>query len=89
MDRAEIRKWYKILEEVDNKENLIDFMTDVYGEQAGSLMKSIIKEQNLIEIDAMNRKLAESENEVNPDTVFYSKTTIENFVVKEEDEIWK
>lgn len=91
MDRKEIREWYRLLEEQvgNNKNNLIDFMTDVYGEQAGELMETIIKEENLIQIDNMNRKLAEVENEVNSDEVFYSKTEIKEFVVKEGDEIWK
>ena len=91
MDRAEIRNWYKLLEEQvgDNKNNLIDFMTDVYGEQAGSLMKTIIKEENLIQIDAMNRKLAEEQSEVNPEEVFTSKTEIKEFIIREEDKIWE
>lgn len=91
MDRAEIRNWYKLLEQQvgDNKNNLIEFMTDVYGEQSGELMKQIIKEENLIQIDNMNRKLAEIENNIDSDEVFYSKTTIEKFEISEADEIWK
>ena len=90
MDRTEARNWYRLLEDQvgDNKNNLIEFMSDVYGEQAGSLMETIIKEENLIEIDNMNRKLAELENN-DSDEVFYSKTTIEKFEVSEEDEIWR
>ena len=88
MDRAEIRKLYKSLEHVENKQNLIDFTTDVYGEQAGKIMEQIIREENLIQIDNMNRKLAELENEVDSE-VFTSKTEIKKFVVKEEDKIWE
>ena len=89
MDRKEVREWYKLLSEVDNKNNLIDFMIENYGKEAGDLMQQIIKEENLIQIDNMNRKLAELENEVDSDEVFYSKTTIEKFEIKEGDEIWK
>lgn len=91
MDRKEIREWYKLLEEQvgDNKNNLIEFMTDVYGKESGELMRQIINEENLIQIDNMKRKLSETESEVNSDEVFYSKTTIEKFEVKEGDEIWK
>ena len=91
MDRKEVREWYRILEEQvgDNKNNLIDFMTDVYGEKAGELMGAIIKEENLIQIDNMNRKLEEWQSEVNSDEVFSSKATIEKFEINEEDEIWK
>ena len=90
MDRSEIRNWYKLLEEQvgDNKNNLIDFMTETFGSEVGEQMKTIIKEENLIQIDNMKRKLSE-ETEVNTEEVFTSKTTIENFVVKEEDKIWK
>ena len=90
MDRKEIRNWYKLLEEQvgDNKNNLIEFMTETFGIDAGEQMKTIIKEENLIQIDNMKRKLDE-ENEVDSDEVFYSKTEIKEFIVKDGDEIWK
>ena len=91
MDRAEARNWYKILETQvgDNKNNLIDFMTETFGTEAGELMSTIIKEENLIQIDNMNRKLAELENEVNSEEVFTSKTEIKEFIIREEDKIWE
>ena len=91
MDRKEVREWYRLLEDQvrDNKNNLIDFMTETFGEDAGEQMKTIIKEENLIQIDNMKRALAESESELNPDEVFTSKTEIKEFIVREEDEIWK
>ena len=92
MDRKEIREWYRLLNEEQNRDNnmLIDFMTETFGENAGEQMKTIIKEENLIQIDAMNRKLAELENEVDSDDeVFYSKSEIKEFTIKEGDEIWK
>ena len=91
MDRAEARNWYKILEDQvgDNKNNLIDFMTETFGTDAGEQMKTIIKEENLIQIDAMNRKLAELENEVDSEEVFTSKTEIKEFIIREEDKIWE
>ena len=91
MDRKEVREWYRLLNEEQNRDNnmLIDFMTETFGEDAGEQMKTIIKEENLIQIDNMKRALAESESELNPDEVFYSKTTIEKFEISKEDEIWR
>ena len=91
MDRKEIREWYRLLNEEQNRDNnmLIDFMTETFGADAGEQMKTIIKEENLIQIDAMNRKLAELENEVDSDEVFTSKTEIKEFIVREEDKIWE
>ena len=91
MDRKEVREWYRLLNEEQNRDNnmLIDFMTETFGEDAGEQMKTIIKEENLIQIDNMNRKLAELENEVDSDELFYSKSEIKEFIIREEDEIWK
>ena len=93
MDRKEVRNWYKLLiqEDKSNEENIIQFMLENFGADAGEQMKTIIKEENLIQIDNMNRKLAELENNSDSDSdeVFYSKKTIEKFEVREEDKIWK
>ena len=91
MDRKEIREWYKLLEEQvgDNKNNLIDFMNETFGADAGEQMKTIIKEENLVEIDNMKRKLESEQSEVNPEEVFTSKTEIKEFIIREEDKIWE
>ena len=91
MDRAEARKWHRLLikEDKSNEENIVQFMLENFDSEAAELMRQIIKEENLIERDNMNRKLAELENEVDSDEVFYSKSEIKEFTIKEGDEIWK
>ena len=92
MDRAEARNWHRLLikEDKSNEENIVQFMLENFDSEAAELMRQIIKEENLIQIDNMNRKLSETESDVNSDDeLFYSKTTIEKFEISKEDEIWK